>query len=265
MTDYAPFLWALKGWRPVKTLTCDLSGDGRVTLTAYLHEPSPRMPDFAVRPAVLIFPGGGYHGQTDREKEPVAAAFVSQGYHAFVLCYSVGPEHCFEDALADADAALALIRRRAEEWDLDPRRIAVCGFSAGGHLAAATGILGRERADALILAYPCILAETSRILAFPVPSLDEAVTPQTPPAFLFHTRTDSCVPVENSLRFAQALARHAVPFEMHIFRNGPHGLTLGTRQTAGSHPEMVNPDTAKWFGLCITWLDAQFQTHSRDR
>lgn len=223
------------------------------------------MPDFAVRPAVLIFPGGGYHGQTDREKEPVAAAFVAQGYHAFILRYSVGPEHCFEEALADADAALALIRRHAEEWGLDPHRVAVCGFSAGGHLAAAAGTLSKQRADALILAYPCILAGMSRILAFPVPSLDEAVTPQTPPTFLFHTRTDACVPVENSLRFADALDRNGVPFEMHIFREGPHGLTLGTRQTAGTYPEMVNPDAAKWFGLCIAWLDAQFQMDGRDR
>ena len=243
----------------MKLFVHDLSGDGRVTLTAYLHEPSPEMPDFAVRPAVLVFPGGGYIGLSDRENQPIATTFFARGYQAFVLRYTVGTGHSFEEALADADAALALIRRNAEEWDLDPHRVAVCGFSAGGHLAAATGTLSKERADALILAYPCILADMSRVLAFPVPSLDEAVTPQTPPAFLFHTRTDAAAPVENSLRFADALDRNGVPFEMHIFREGPHGLSLATPQTASGNPDMINPDAAKWVDLCLAWLDGLFK------
>lgn len=151
---------------------------------------------------MIILPGGAYAFLSDREAEPVALAYLAAGFQAFVLRYTIGGEYAFQAALEDVSGAVELVREHAAEWHLDPDKIAVCGFSAGGHLAAASGTLAAHKPNALILGYPCILESMSRILAFPVPSLDQAVTPETPPAFLFHTRNDSSVPVENSLRFA---------------------------------------------------------------
>lgn len=242
----------------MRCFTESLSADGAVTLTAYLHEPSVEMKDMAYRPAVIVFPGGGYRFLSDREAEPIAAAYFAKGYQAYVLRYSVGEDKTFDNALCDAHQAIGTVRRRAEDWDTDPDRIAVCGFSAGGHLAAAAGVLPGEQPNAMILAYPCILEDMSRILAFPVPSLERAVSAETPPAFLFHTRPDATVPVANSLRFADALDRCGVPFELHIFREGGHGLALATALTANGNAAAIRPDAAQWFDLSVDWLGDRF-------
>lgn len=242
----------------MKTFVERLSNDGSVTLTAYLHDLSRELPNMDIRPCVMILPGGAYHMLSDREGEPVAAAFLAQGYNAFILRYSVGKDKRFSDALGDGQNALRLIRANAEKWHINPRQIAVCGFSAGGHLAASLGVTGEERPDAMILAYPCILDSMSRILDFPVPSCNEMVDSNTPPAFLFHTANDSCVPVENSLRMADALASNNIPFEMHIFKSGPHGLSLANRLTCRGSKDMINPSVAQWMPLCFNWLEKVF-------
>ena len=238
--------------------TLNLTTDGRVSLTAYIQQPSPEMPNRAVRPAVIILPGGAYAFLSDREAEPVALAYLAAGFQAFVLRYTIGGEYAFQAALEDVSGAVELVREHAAEWHLDPDKIAVCGFTAGGHLAAASGTLAAHRPNALILGYPCILESMSRILAFPVPSLDQAVTPETPPAFLFHTRNDSSVPVENSLRFADALDKAGVPFELHIFAEGPHGLSLASSLTSSGREEMVCPDVAAWLPMSVGWLNRLF-------
>ena len=238
--------------------TLNLTEDGRVNLTAYVQQPSPEMPNQAVRPAVIVLPGGAYAFLSDREAEPVALSYLAAGFQAFVLRYTIGEKYGFRAALEDVSNAVKLVRDRAAEWHLDPDKIAVCGFSAGGHLAAASGTLAAHKPNALVLGYPCILESTSHILAFPVPSLDEAVTPETPPAFLFHTRNDPAVPVENSLRFADALDRAGVPFEMHIFADGTHGLSLASKVTSSGRPEMVCPDVAQWLPMSAAWLNRLF-------
>ncbi|MDD3692302.1 MAG: alpha/beta hydrolase [Oscillospiraceae bacterium] len=232
--------------------------DSNATLTAYLHDSSPELSNANNRPCVIVFPGGGYHMLSDREGEPIAATFLAHGYHAFVLRYSVGKSMCFSDALNDAQKALHCVRSNAEQWNLNPKQIAVCGFSAGGHLAASLGVMGTERPNAMILAYPCILSSMSRILAFPVPSCDDKVDSSTPPAFLFHTANDSAVPVENSLRMADALSRGKIPFELHIFPNGPHGLALANELTSNGSKAMCNQSAAQWMPLCLTWLKNLF-------
>lgn len=238
----------------MRYFTEPLSKDGAVTLTAYLHEPSAEMKELSIRPAVIVCPGGGYNFLSDRENEPIAAAYFAKGYNAYVLRYSIGTDKTFDDALRDAHQAIATVRRRAEDWNTDPNGIAICGFSAGGHLAAATGVFPGERPNAMILAYPCILDTMNKILAFPVPSLEQAVTPETPPAFLFHTRTDAYVPVENTLRLADALDRCGVPFELHIFRNGGHGIALANALTASGNPGNCLTNVAQWFDMSVDWL-----------
>lgn len=242
----------------VELLTENLTEDGRVCLHGYLQADAPRLRNFVRRPAVLVLPGGGYHGLSEREAEPVALAFMARGFQAFVLEYSVGEHAAFPAPLEDASEAIARIRSHAEKWRICPRQIAVCGFSAGGHLAAAVSTMGEHRPDAMVLGYPCILESMSAILAHPVPGCDTAVTPETPPAFLFHTRNDGLVPVENSLAFAAALDRSGVPFELHIFRDGVHGLSLSSPVTSTGDPALDQPDTAGWFDLCVTWLYRTF-------
>ncbi len=241
----------------MKTQTIHLTHEN-VTLTTYLLDASPEMADRRVRPAILICPGGGYRFCSDREAEPVAMAFLAEGYQAFILRYSLNDHAAFPRPLNDAEEALELIRNKSRQWHVDPERIAVCGFSAGGHLAAALGTMGRIRPNALVLAYPCILESMSKILPWPVPSLEKEVDGKTPPAFIFTTSTDAVVPVENSLEFASALNRAGIPFEMHIFQEGVHGLSLATPLTANGNPDMVDTRATQWVGLCMSWLEKQF-------
>jgi acetyl esterase/lipase len=248
----------------MKTISMDLTHTN-VTLTAYLLDSSPEMTNTQVRPAVLVFPGGGYYMCSDREAEPVALAFLAEGYQAFILRYSVGEQAAFPQPLNDAEEALRLIRSKAEAWSLDPEKVAACGFSAGGHLAAALGTMGQVRPNALILAYPCILDSISDVLAAPIPSLEQQVNEQTPPTFLFATAADQLVPVEHSLQFATALDRAKVPFELHIFQNGTHGLSLAKPVTSSGLRVMVDADAAKWMGLCLAWLENLFGAFPSDQ
>jgi len=224
-----------------------------------------------VRGAVLVCPGGGYNHLAPHEAEPIARRFNACGFHAFVVHYRVAP-HRHPAPLLDASRALRLIRAHADAWRVDPACIAVCGFSAGGHLTASLGVhYGMDvlntgddldaisaRPDALILGYPVITSgefahrgcfdtllgpdaapELLRLL-----SLELQVTSETPPTFLWHTAEDGGVPVENSLLFAAALHKHGVPFELHVYPYGHHGLGLA--------PEDAH--VATWVQLCCAWL-----------
>lgn len=270
----------------MRTERFDLSGDGRVTLDAYLREPKPEMPIWEKRPAVVVCPGGGYGICSQREGDPIALSYLAAGFHAFVLTYSLGERAAFPQPLVELSQAMALIRSHAGEWGVMPDQIAVCGFSAGGHLTASlgvhwnrpeiqalAGVTGEEnRPNALILGYPVITTswmDHDGCVPRLVGDRDEAETrdllncqrhvgKHTPPAFLFHTYEDNCVPVEDSLVFASALAACDIPFELHIFEKGVHGLALGTSQTSngwGGHDE---PDFAKWMNLSVRWLWNRF-------
>jgi acetyl esterase/lipase len=219
---------------------------------------------------VIVCAGGGYNIRAEHEGEVVARQYQAAGFHAFLLQYRVAP-HLPTAALLDAAQCVRLIRMRAEEWQVDPNHLAICGFSAGGHLAAMLGVYAEagdatapdpllhqsSRPDALILCYPYITAYAPRELIFDVVkepteawrqqiSVDLHVTGETPPTFLMHTYEDAAVPVEHSLRFANALARHGVSLEVHIYAKGRHGQGLA--------PD--NPYLATWFDLSCRWLAA---------
>lgn len=227
------------------------------------------------RGAVLIYPGGGYCDVSPREGDPIAMAFGAAGFHTFVLEYRVAP-HKHPDPICDAAMALAYIREHAEEWNVDPDQIAVCGFSAGGHLAASLGVhwnkaylaelLGKDneafRPNAMILGYPVITSgEKAHRGSFDnlvgndpelleEMSLEKQVSKDTPPAFLWHTSNDQAVPVENSLYFSAALSASNIPFECHIFPDGPHGLSLATKELN----ETPQPECQCWIDLAIDFL-----------
>ena len=237
------------------------------TLTPYLPPP-----EKATGAAVIVFPGGGYSHLADHEGRPVAEWLNTLGVTAFVLKYRYGPRYHHPSPLLDAARAMRLVRSRATEWHLDPNRIGVLGFSAGGHLASTIGTHfdsgkadatdGIERVssrpDLMILIYPVITmrefthAGSKKMLLGDNPSEDlikllsndEQVTKETPPAFLVHTADDPGVPVENSLRLGAALRKARVPVEIHVYEHGPHGFGLGGK----------DPILSTWPQWCAEWL-----------
>ncbi|HZJ77884.1 MAG TPA: alpha/beta hydrolase [Clostridia bacterium] len=244
----------------MNTQTINLSSKGNATLTSYILDSSEEMSNMLKRPAVLICPGGAYRYCSGREAEPIAMAFLSQGYNAFVLRYSVGKKTAkFPNPLNDAEQALELIRENAQGWNICKDKVAVIGFSAGGHLAAALSTMGRVRPDATILGYPCILDSTSDTLAEPVPSLETKVDSKTSPTFIFAASNDKTVPIINSLKYAQALDKNQIPFEMHIFQRGGHGFSLGTKVVLSDEKAICeNMGTKRWLKMCFDWLENVF-------
>ncbi len=223
--------------------------------------------------AVVVCPGGGYqHLAMDHEGVQIARWLNSLGISAFVLKYRLGPKYHHPVMIQDAQRAIRTVRTRAAALHIQPDRIGIWGFSAGGHLAStaathfdtgdanAADPIDRagSRPDFAILAYPVIsLGEFAHVGSRnnllgknPDPKLveelsnDLRVTAQTPPTFLFHTTADSTVPVENSVRFYLALRKAGVPAEMHIFQNGPHGVGLAT----------TDATLSLWGQLLANWL-----------
>ncbi len=257
-------------------------------LETYFLSASDRLKNSQSRPLVLICPGGGYAYTTDREAEPLALAFASRGYHAAVLRYPCAPAR-FPTALVSLSQAVLWLRRHAEEFHIDPERLCVSGYSAGGHLAASLGVFWNEaflhellgcaaediRPQALLLGYPVItdagtvgdrysianlVGQEADDEALAFQSLHQRVTDSVPPTFLWHTDTDELVAVENSILFAAALKRCGVSLEMHIYSLGEHGLSLSNAVTADTleGKERVCPDCTGWIDLAGSWLRRQF-------
>ena len=237
------------------------------TLTPFLPEP-----DKATGAAIVICPGGGYGGLAPHEGKDYALFLNQHGVAGFVLRYRLG-SHGYRHPvmLGDAARAVRLVRARAGDWKVDPKRVGIMGSSAGGHLAStllthfdggkadAVDPIDREssRPDLGVLCYAVISlgkythqgSKQNLLGTNPPPDLVELlsnelqVTPQTPPCFIWHTAEDPAVPVENSLDFAAALRRAGVPFDLHIYQKGRHGIGL-----ANGHP---------WTKDLIYWLHEQ--------
>lgn len=225
--------------------------EDRPSLTLFLPAPSR-----ANGAAVVICPGGGYGFLAiDHEGQQIGEWLNARGVAAFMLRYRIAPRYHHPAPLQDVQRALRTVRARAAEWRVDPQRIGVWGFSAGGHLASTAGThfdaggpqaedpIDRVscRPDFMVLSYPVItlsppythLGSRDNLLGKdPDPRLverfsnEKQVTSATPPTFLFHTTTDEAVPVENSVLFYLALRKAGVPAEMHIYEKGPHGVGL---------------------------------------
>lgn len=236
----------------MKVKTIKINQHDQVTLTMYIQDLSFEMKNMNQRPAILIFPGGGYEFCSDREAEPIALKYLSAGYNAFVLRYSLKKEARFPKPLTDAEDALKYLKDHASELNIYPDKIAVIGFSAGGHLASMLATQGRLRPDAVILGYPAILKEPS--WQFPEPIVDE----KTPEMFLFHTFEDTLVSVDNALTMAHMLTNAKIPFECHIFKKGVHGLSLGNEAVSNGQSFMIEKDYQVWFDLSLKWLSGVF-------
>ncbi|MDQ0221834.1 alpha/beta hydrolase [Streptococcus moroccensis] len=221
------------------------------SITAYLHE------DNKPRPALLVVPGGGYRIVSPTEGEIVARKFYDMGYQTFVVTYSVNisNEPLFLQPLKDLSKAVQLVRKKSDEWLVDRKKVYVCGFSAGAHLAGSLAVhynhkdincQGENRPDKVILSYPVVtsgefahrdsfvalLGEAPSQSDLDFLSIEKNVSSTTPPMFIWQTRTDETVSVENSYLLVQACLKAGVSFEHHVFNEGPHGCSLADEKWA---------------------------------
>lgn len=245
-------------------------------LTCWLPGMVASVRDTRKRPAILVIPGGGYRFVSDREGEPVALRFLTQGYAAFQLEYAVAPAK-FPTALREAAMAMRYIRENAAEFAVDPNMVAAMGFSAGGHLCGTLGTMfdcpevadlgtaEQIRPSALGLCYPVSVSrgkthegsfknisggdEALRDRL----SLDSLVRPDMPPVFLWHTRTDATVPCRGSLLLAAAMEDAGVDFALHMYRFGKHGLSTADDQ-------VYKTDAIPEFSWDVPgWMDAMIR------
>ncbi len=240
-----------------------LNEERNVSLTVMTQDVGGEFRALKARPAVLILPGGGYMFCSDREADPIAMPYLKAGFQAFILRYSTGEHFRWPLPLEDYEQAMALIRTRAEDWHVIPDQIAVIGFSAGGHLAGAAAVLAENRPNAAILGYPVLRRETAMEIGVEIPGIAELVDEKTCPCFLFATRTDSVVPIQNTLDMLNALNRYQTSFECHIYGYGPHGFSTGDPSVLGSG--VLLPDRAQdWVRDSIAWLRDLFGVFGAD-
>ncbi|MCH5325191.1 MAG: alpha/beta hydrolase [Eubacterium sp.] len=257
-----------------------LNQEKTVTLKAYMLDNVEGLKFCEKRPAILVLPGGGYEYCSAREGEPIAMRYLAEGYNAFVLTYTTKKR--YPASLINAAYAILKIRQRSEEFSIDPNKLAVWGASSGGHLAACTATMWSDpviykaldckpediRPDAVVLSYPVISGVTNPhkgsfdILLGEYASRDELsklsienrVTPKTPPVFIWCTADDDCVPAQNSLVMAKACVSNKVPVELHMYDSGPHGLSTCDKVTGWN--EYFHLDNCKkWIELSVKFLE----------
>lgn len=254
----------------------------KAKLTSYIHEPhSVAKSMWKTRPAIIICPGGGFKMRSDREAEPIAMKYLAEGFHCFIVDYSVAPTG-WPAPTCELSKAVKTVREIGGEYHIDTDRIYVCGFSAGGHLAASlgvyfdepiikngSGVIGEEnKPSGLILGYPVIIeddpkthngtktnfSEGGNPEKLEYFGLDKKVKSNTPKSFIWHTFEDDSVPVLSSMRFASALLECGVEYELHIYPSGRHGLALGNRVTASEDKHMM-PYVSDWIDRSIKWIN----------
>lgn len=259
----------------------EAEGDMSVHLETYISRTEGDM-NCAPRDAMLVLPGGAYAFLAERESEPCAKAFLAAGFNVFTLYYSLNEKAAFPRPLVDVSMAIAHIRAHAEEYNIDPDRIFVCGFSAGGHLCGSIGTFwnrdfaafpgmkkGDNRPRGVILSYPAASLMpglrhdlcTELILGkkdytdeeCAAYSLEKQVTEDTVPHFIWQTEEDDCVCVENSLVLAEALIARRIPTELHIYPKGPHGMSVATKEVYCNTPQNIDPHVGSWVKAAVEW------------
>lgn len=232
------------------------------------------------RPAVLVVGGGGYAMVSKREAEPIALQFLAKGFHVFSLRYDCMPQGArYPEQLIELACAVDYIKRNANRFRLNPKEVFAVGFSAGGHLVGnlstdyrqAVAAYGKPLDCALMavaLCYPVIsydcghtgsfdnllkgLSAEEKKSALEKVNLDNLVCEQTSPAFIWATAEDSVVPVQNSLRYADKLAKHKIPFELHVYPNGEHGLSTCDKEINADREYLLK--NKKWIEDCIAFF-----------
>ena len=252
-------------------MTCP--GHEDATLEGYLLDCEITLGQAVNRPAIVICPGGGYAYCSPREAEPVALRYAARGFHAFVLRYSTGWDAADFSPLKEVSWVIGLIREHAAEWHIDPQQIVTCGFSAGGHLALAAGLLGEHKPNAMILNYPAVTMPNMPGMNFMLKlltgrqevtdedaayfSLLNHITKDAPPVFMAAT-ADDLLTGYGALPVAKAYSDLGLRFELHVFQHGPHGYSLADETTADGSSQMLNSSYAQWHSLSVDWLHKLF-------
>lgn len=251
-------------------------------MSVYIPDNSREIDINRKRPTVVICPGGGYSMTSDREAEPLAYKFLAADYNVIIVRYDVAPVR-FPAQILEVAFAVSKAREMAEEWNVDTEKIVVMGFSAGGHLAASYCNLwnkefvkeyfgfkgGENKPNGMILCYPVIMSEGGKIHAGSINNLlgekvgdhellnlvacEKQISEDTPPAFIWHTFEDTCVPVENSLAMVSALTAHNINTEFHLFPRGHHGLSLCNDAVYGNYQGSFK-EVQDWIDMAIRWV-----------
>ena len=253
----------------MKMLHLQCPGHPEATLEGYLLDCEITLGQVQNRPAIVVCPGGGYLYCSPREAEPVALRYAAQGFHAFILRYSTGRAAADFAPLQQVSWAIGLIRENAGQWKVDPEKIATCGFSAGGHLALAAGLMGQNKPNAMILNYPAVTLPNIPGADFMLKlltgrdsvtnadaealSLHNKITKQSPPVFLTATAEDLLTPY-GALAVANAYSALGLGYELHVFQHGPHGYSLADATSADGSSQVLNPAYAHWHELSVAWL-----------
>ncbi|WP_265455250.1 alpha/beta hydrolase [Enterococcus sp. HY326] len=260
----------------------------QATLTTYIHDQSANgKGQIPLRPALIILPGGAYSFLSDTEAEPVALTFMEAGFNTFVLRYSVKEASVFPNPLEEISLAVWTVRQRAAEWQINPDAIVAVGFSAGACIA---GMLSSQWEDenllrrlgippegnkpnAVVMAYGATsnqrLLATAEVIPEDLGKIARDRTPElelinyvnekTAPTFLWQTRYDQNVPAEQALQYAQKLFDYQIPYELHIFQGGRHGLSVNNSLSSYKDKEQEKTKNVSfWVPMCINWLYSLF-------
>ena len=257
----------------MKMIHIPVPGYPEATLEGYILDCELALGQNYARPAIIVLPGGGYAYCSPREAEPVALRYAASGFHAFILRYSTGWDAADFSPLKEASWVIGHLRENAEAWHIDPDKIAVCGFSAGGHLALASGLLGDNKPNAMILGYPAVNIPNFPGVNFMLQlltgrkevtdedaayfSLENHITKNSPPAFLMATAEDMLTGF-GALPVVRKYSELGLGYELHIFQHGPHGYSLADETTADGSSQMLNPAYAKWLDMSADWLHRIF-------
>lgn len=243
------------------------------TLEGYILDCEITLGQETDRPAIVICPGGGYVYCSPREAEPIALSYAARGFHAFILRYSVGWDAAGFAPLEEVSWVIGYLRENARQWHIDPNKIVTCGFSAGGHLALAAGVMAQNRPNAMILGYPLVsmvnLPGQNYLLKLltgkkevtdedAVPfQLPAKVTADTPPLFIAATSEDLLTSF-GTLPLINRYNELGKKYELHVFQHGPHGYSLANEVTADGSAQVMNQAYAQWHELSVQWLHKIF-------
>ncbi len=260
-----------------------LESDSDVSLSVYIPDNFEEIDLNRKRPMVILCPGGGYRFVSDREGEPVALRLMGKDIAAAVLKYSIVPSKIYPQTALELSCAIEFVKSHADAWNIDPEKIIIMGFSAGGNLAGNVGVMAHtaEYAEllntdeasitpkAMVLAYPVITTREEYSCTYCVQnlidgggdaylSLENAVNERTVPTFLWHTKDDQTVNVNNSLLFADALSKHNIKHKLVLFEKGIHGLSLADEIVKRKgFDESINPTVAVWFDEAVKFIKEQ--------
>ena len=253
----------------MKMIHLSVPGHPEATLEGYILDCELALGQEKNRPAIMVCPGGGYLYCSPREAEPVALRYAAQGFHAFILRYSTQWDAADFSPLQEVSWVIGYIREHAEEWHIDPNKIVACGFSAGGHLALAAGLLAENKPNAMILGYPAVMIPNTPQTNFMLKlltgrqevtdedaayfSLNNHITRDAPPVFIMATAEDALSPY-GALLVANAYSKLGLGYELHMFQHGPHGYSLADATTADGSSQVLNTSFAQWHGLSVDWL-----------